>query len=185
MSDRKNRVCPVELAGGLDNRFRRWIQNPTKILAPYIKEGMIALDLGCGPGFFSIELAKLVGQTGKVIAADLQDGMLQKLRNKIQGTELEQRITLHLCQPDKIGVVDTVDFVLLFYMVHEIPEPHRLFSELSAIVKPEGRMLIIEPIFHVSNKMFKHTIQLTQTAGFIAIERPKVLFSKSVLLQKK
>ncbi len=40
MSDRKKRVCPVEIAGGLDNRLRRWIQNPQKILGPYIEEGI-------------------------------------------------------------------------------------------------------------------------------------------------
>lgn len=84
----KTRVCPVEMAGSLDNRIRRWVQDPQKILAPYIAEGMTVLDLGCGPGFFSIDMAQMVGKSGRVIAADLQEGMLQKLRDKIQGTEL-------------------------------------------------------------------------------------------------
>ena len=91
MSNRRNRVCPVERAGSLDNRIRRWLQNPRKILEPYIKEGMTVLDVGCGPGFFSIEIAQLVGKSGRVIAADLQEGMLQKLRDKIRGTELEEQ----------------------------------------------------------------------------------------------
>lgn len=52
MNEVKNRVCPVELAGSLDNKIRKWFQNPQKILAPYIKEGMKVLDIGCGPGFF-------------------------------------------------------------------------------------------------------------------------------------
>jgi ubiquinone/menaquinone biosynthesis C-methylase UbiE len=70
------------------------LQNPRKILGPYIKEGMTVLDVGCGPGFFSIELAQMVGKSGRVIASDLQEGMLRKLREKIQGTEFEERITL-------------------------------------------------------------------------------------------
>ena len=75
---RRNKyVCPAALAGSLDNRIRRWFQNPQKILSPYIKEGMTVLDIGCGPGFFSVEIAHLVGKTGRVIAADLQEGMLQ------------------------------------------------------------------------------------------------------------
>jgi ubiquinone/menaquinone biosynthesis C-methylase UbiE len=45
-------------------------------------------------GHFTIAMAKMVGISGKVISADLQDGMLQKLGNKIKGTELEERITL-------------------------------------------------------------------------------------------
>jgi len=95
MSDRNNCVCPVEIAGGLDNRIRRWLQNPKKILGPYIEEGKIILDLGCGPGFFSIDMAQMVGKSGRVIASDLQEGMLHKVRDKIKGTELEERITLH------------------------------------------------------------------------------------------
>ncbi|MCW9096800.1 MAG: methyltransferase domain-containing protein, partial [Ignavibacteriaceae bacterium] len=93
MCDNKNRICPVEKADSLDTRFRRWFQSPKKILKPYIKEGMTVLDLGCGPGFFSIELAKMVGSSGKVITADLQKGMLEKLKEKIKGTQLENRIT--------------------------------------------------------------------------------------------
>jgi ubiquinone/menaquinone biosynthesis C-methylase UbiE len=182
MNNRKTRVCPMEKAGLLDNRFRRWFQNPTKILAPYIKEGMTALDLGCGPGYFSIDLAKLVGQPGKVIAADLQDEMLQRLRNKIAGTELEQRITLHLCQPDKIGLAEKVDFILLFYMVHEIPDQSRLFTELATILKPDGQILIVEPSFHVSKQAFDLMLRIAQGAGFMPAERPKMLLSKGVVL---
>ena len=85
MESKRNRVCPVELAGSLDNKIRRWLQDPRKILAPYVKEGMTALDIGCGPGFFSIEMAKMVGRNGKVISADLQEGMLKKLGKKIKG----------------------------------------------------------------------------------------------------
>ena len=83
MNNEKLRVCPVERAGSLDSKLRKWFQNPSKILAPFIKEGMKVLDVGCGPGFFSIEIAKMVGKNGKVFSADLQEGMLQKLRNKI------------------------------------------------------------------------------------------------------
>ncbi|NTV46785.1 MAG: methyltransferase domain-containing protein, partial [Chlorobiales bacterium] len=127
MSNEKQRVCPVELAGSLDSPIRRWLQDPQKILCPYIEEGMTVLDIGCGPGFFSIGMAQLVGKTGRVIAADLQEGMLQKIRDKISGTELEKRITLHKCEETRIGVSEPVDFVLLFYMVHEVPNKEGLF----------------------------------------------------------
>ncbi len=52
MSNRNNHVCPVEEAGILDNKFRRWLQKPQKIVSPYIEEGITVLDIGCGPGFF-------------------------------------------------------------------------------------------------------------------------------------
>jgi ubiquinone/menaquinone biosynthesis C-methylase UbiE len=91
MDNEHNRVCPVGLADSLDSRIRRWLQDPQKILFPFVRQGMTVLDIGCGPGFFSIELAKMVGRTGRVISADLQDGMLRKLSAKIRGTELMRR----------------------------------------------------------------------------------------------
>lgn len=184
MSDRKRRVCPVERAGGLDNRIRRWLQNPQKILGPYIKEGMTVLDVGCGPGFFTLDMAQMVGKTGRVIASDLQEGMLQKVRDKIKGTVLEERIKLHKCEENKIGVPEPVDFILLFYMVHEVENKDRFFNEVKTILKPNGKVLIVEPPFHVSRSAFKETVRKAMDVGFTAVEGPKVIFSKTVILKK-
>lgn len=184
MDNKNNRVCPVERAGSLDSHIRSWIQNPEKILRPYIKEGMTVLDFGCGPGFFSIDIAKMIGESGQVIACDLQEGMLQKIRAKIHGTELEKRIILHQCQETRIGVSENIDFILAFYMVHEIPNKETFFREINVLLKPHGQVLIVEPPFHVSKKAFEETIKTALDSGFVAIERPKVLFSKAVILQK-
>jgi len=183
--DRNNHVCPVERAGILDHRIRRWLQDPQKILRPYIEEGMTVLDIGCGPGFFSIDLAQMVGRSGRVIASDLQEGMLQKLRDKIQGTELEERITLHPCEENKVGVSVNVDFVLAFYMVHEVPNPKKFFEEIKSILKPDGQMLIVEPPFRVSKKAFEEMIREARDAGLKPVQGPKVLFSKTVILKKR
>jgi ubiquinone/menaquinone biosynthesis C-methylase UbiE len=184
MGDRKNRVCPVEIAGSLDNRIRRWLQNPQKILRPYIGEGMTVLDLGCGPGFFSVDIAQMVGKSGRVIAADLQEGMLQKLRDKIRGTDLEGRITLHKCEENKIGLSEEVDFILAFYMVHEVPHQEELFNEMNSIIKRSGQVFIIEPPFHVSKTVFEETIRSARDAGFTPVERPKVFLGRTVILNK-
>jgi ubiquinone/menaquinone biosynthesis C-methylase UbiE len=181
VSNERNRVCPVELAGSLDNRLRRWLQDPRKILRPYIKEGMTVLDLGCGPGFFSIDLARMVGKSGRVIASDLQERMLQKLKDKIQGTELEERITLHKCVVNKIGVLEDVDFVLAFYMVHEIPHQERFLNEIKSILKLDGQLFIVEPPFHVSKTAFEEMVKKAKDAGFTPVERPKVFFGKTVI----
>jgi ubiquinone/menaquinone biosynthesis C-methylase UbiE len=184
MDEGKHRVCPVAISGSLDNRFRRWLQNPRKILDPYIEEGMTVLDFGCGPGFFTIDIAQMVGKTGRVIASDLQEGMLQKLRNKIRGTELEERITLHKCQESRIGLSEKVDFVLAFYMVHEISDREAFFQEIAAILKPNGQALIVEPPFHVSKRAFQETIRTARRAGLSPAESPKMLFNKAVVLRK-
>lgn len=184
MGNGKNRVCPVAMAGSLDNRLRRWVQNPRKILDPYIQEGMTVLDLGCGPGYFTIDIAQMVGKSGRVIAADLQQGMLQKLKNKIQGTEFEQRIALHQCAEGRIGLSEHVDFILAFYMLHEIPDQEALFNEMGAILKPKGQIFVVEPPFHVSKTGFEETIRKAQGAGFIPVQRPKIFLSKTVILKR-
>ena len=183
MNNDKNRVCPVELANSLDSKVRRWLQNPQKILSPYIREGMTALDIGCGPGFFSTEIAKLVGEKGKVIAADLQEGMLKKLKNKISGTEIEQRIKLVKCEQNNINVTEKVDFILAFYVVHEVPGKDKLFASLKNILNEKGQLLIVEPkLFHVTKNEFASTVQTAEKAGFKATTGPKLLFTFSALL---
>jgi len=181
---RNNPICPVERAGIFDHRIRRWLQDPRKILKPYVEEGMTVLDIGCGPGFFSMDLAHMVGRSGRVIASDLQEGMLQKLRDKIQGTELEERITLHQCKKDEVGVSEDVDFVLAFYMVHEVPNPKRFFEEIKSILKPNGQMLVVEPPFRVSRKALEQTVRKARDAGWKPVEGPKVFLSKTVILKK-
>jgi len=184
MSGKNIHVCPVQIAGGLDNRIRKFFQNPEKILKNHIEEGMIVLDLGCGPGFFSVEMAKMVGKSGEVIAVDLQERMLQILKNKIQGIEIENRIKLHKCQEDIIGISEKVDFVLAFYMFHEVPNQKKLLEEIKSILKPNGNILIVEPKFHVSKQAFEVTLQKAEEIGLIIAEMPKVLLSRAVVLKK-
>src|SRR5512141_1474157 len=147
--NRPARICPAELSGSLDNSIRKFFQNPVKILNPFIEKGMTVLDLGCGPGFFSVEILDMFTSSGKVIAADLQEDMIEKVRSKIKGTESEKIIVLHKCEEDKVGVTEKVDFVLAFWMVHEVPDKQKLITELKSILKPAGKMFIIEPKFHV------------------------------------
>jgi ubiquinone/menaquinone biosynthesis C-methylase UbiE len=150
-----------------------------------MEEGMTVLDIGCGPGSFTLDMAQMVGESGRVIAADLQEGMLEKLRSKIQGTQLEQRVTLHKCQEDRIGVCDNVDFALAFYMVHEVPDQQVFFDELQSVLRPDGRILIVEPPLHVSKKAFEETIGKARDAGLMPVERPRVFLSKAVVLKNE
>ncbi|MFH1441984.1 MAG: class I SAM-dependent methyltransferase [Candidatus Omnitrophota bacterium] len=178
------KICPAERAGYLDNIFRKWGHNPKKILGNYIKEGMAVLDIGCGPGFFTLEMAEMVGESGRVIAADLQADMLEKVRNKIKGREQAKRIILHKTTEDKIGVTQEVDFVLAFYILHEVPSQENFFMELKTILRPGGKVLLAEPKFHVSRKMFTDSINKAVVFGFIPVEYPKIFFSNAVVLSK-
>jgi ubiquinone/menaquinone biosynthesis C-methylase UbiE len=145
---------------------------------------MTVLDVGCGPGFFSIDMALMVGKSGRVIACDLQEGMLQKVKEKIKGTGFEERIKLHKCEEGKIGVSDHVDFVLLFYVVHEVPNKEGLFDEIGTVLNANGRVLIVEPPFHVSKSAFEEAIKKAREVGFVENVGPKMLFHKTVVLTK-
>jgi ubiquinone/menaquinone biosynthesis C-methylase UbiE len=175
-------VCPAEYSGSLDNWLRRLIHKPAKILKPYVSNQMTVLDLGCGPGYFTGELARLVGDKGSVIAADLQQAMLDKVRLKIKGTDMEPRVKMHRCLEDKIGISEKVNLVLAFWMVHEVPDQTGLFKELRSLLNTGGRVWIIEPKIHVREAAFNKMIATAESEGFEVIERPKVSLSRTIML---
>jgi ubiquinone/menaquinone biosynthesis C-methylase UbiE len=181
----KSRVCSVERAGALDAGIRKLVHNPHKILKPYVKEGMSAMDLGCGPGFFTIEMAKLVGKNGKVTAVDLQEGMLEIVRKKVTKTNLQDIVEFHKCPNDRIGLSKTFDFILVFYMLHEVPDQPSFLKEVFSLLKPDGKVLIVEPKFHVTKSDFDSSEEILKSIGFEIVEEPKVFISRAVLIRRK
>jgi ubiquinone/menaquinone biosynthesis C-methylase UbiE len=178
------RVCPWWLCFTFDNFFRRMLQNPQRILRPYVKPGWTALDVGPGLGYFTLPLARLVGDTGKVIAVDLQKEMLEGIRRRALKAGLLKRIELRQTTPDKIGINEPLDFCLAFWMVHEVPDKPRFLSEISAGLKPGGLFLLVEPNLHVSRINYRETLQTAIGTGLKVIEEPHIFFSNSALLQK-
>ena len=87
-------ICPWWLAYTFDNPLRRYFHDPQVILTPYLQEGMTAIDLGCGMGYFSRAMAKIVGDTGKVISADLQKEMLAITRMRAEKDGVARLIQL-------------------------------------------------------------------------------------------
>ena len=89
--------------------------------------------------YFSIAMAKMVGEFGKVIAVDVQEEMLQILRKKAAQQGLESRIVTHKSDPDRIGISEKVDFALAFYMVHEVPNAEAFLMEIVSLLKPKRK----------------------------------------------
>ncbi|MFH1849389.1 MAG: class I SAM-dependent methyltransferase [archaeon] len=175
-------VCPVEKAGFLDNAFRRWVHNPEKILRGLVKPGMTVLDFGCGPGVFSVAMAQMVGKCGRVIAADLQQGMLDKLQDKIRRAGVGN-ICVHKCEKNKIGITEKVDFALAFYVVHEVPDQMELFRELKSLLRTGGMVLVVEPKMHVNACAFEKTVNTAISAGLAAVERRGIFLSWGMAFQ--
>ena len=184
MNIQSTNVCPLEGAGALDIGIRKWFHNPQKIFAPYITPTMKILDIGCGPGFFSVGLAPCIEEHGHITAVDLQQGMLDKVRKKIEGTSLENKITLHKCNKNSLNLTGTFDFAFSFWVVHEIPDKERLFRELKSLISVDGKVLIVEPKVHTGKKYFAQLEKILNQNGFEVIGSPRVFFSRSILLRK-
>jgi ubiquinone/menaquinone biosynthesis C-methylase UbiE len=177
-------VCSAEHARFLDTALRKLVHNPIKILKPYIQSGMKVADIGCGPGFFTIPIAQLVGDKGSVYAYDLQSEMLDKVSLKIRKNRLEPRVSVHLCETERINFVTEVDCVLGFFMVHEVPDIQALMREVYATLVPGGIFIVVEPIFHVSTKQFRRICDQAEKEGFSLAKGPRVLFGRSAVLKK-
>jgi ubiquinone/menaquinone biosynthesis C-methylase UbiE len=174
-------VCPSSLSSILDNYIRKKIHNPEKILSEYIKPGYTVVDIGCGPGYFSIPMANMVGKEGKVISVDLQEPMLLKLKSKAINKKIEDRIKLINCEVNDIKVEEKADFILTFWMVHEVDDVARLFQQIVKIMKPGAIYLFSEPKIHVPKKKYQDTLNIAKSVGLKPKNEVAIRFSRSIV----
>ncbi|WP_444549564.1 SAM-dependent methyltransferase [Candidatus Magnetomonas plexicatena] len=179
---KEHHVCPWYLAYTFDNPLRNLAHEPKKLLSPYVKAGMRVLDIGCGMGYFSIGMAKLVGDSGHITSVDLQPKMLEVLTKRAKCAGVANRITPVLCKENSLEVTEKVDFVLAFWVVHEMPDQNGLFKQVSAMLNPGAKMFIAEPKMHVKEKDFKASIETANEHGLFLVETPKVFMSQSAVL---
>lgn len=184
-TDRDTCVCPARHARWLVTGIRKYLHDPNKVLAGLIERGQTAVDIGCGPGYFTIPMAEMVGESGCVVAVDLQQEMLEILSERAQAAAVENRIRPVRCEADRLGVEAKADFALAFYMVHEAPDPLRLFAEVFDLLKPGGRLLLVEPKFHVSAQAFDKTLAVAREVGLKPIANPRIFGSRSALLLRE
>ena len=180
-----NMVCPWWLCYSFDNPLRRLIHDPERLLKPHVKSGMTAVDIGCGMGHFTLGMAKLVGPYGEVVAVDLQEKMLAVLGLRALKAGLSDRIIPHRCLPDKLGVTKPADFVLVFWMAHEVRNKPRFFGEIFSLLKTGGRLLLVEPKLHVTRNSFGRTVEMCRAAGFQLLDEPAIALSRAVRIEKR
>ncbi len=181
-----NHICPWQGGGLLTISLRKLFNNPNKIMMPYLSEGMSAADIGCGMGFFTIPMSKMAGERGNVIAIDIQSEMLDGLKQKAMKNGCSN-ITPHLCDASSLHAEQwklSVDFALLFWMLHEVPDAERLIREIHEMLVLGGRLLFVEPMVHVGNASFQRSLSLFKKCGFTLIEEPKISISRAAAFQK-
>lgn len=168
----KQNVCPWWLGYTFLIPTRKYQHDPQKILGPHIKEGMTVMDYGCAMGYFSVPLARMTGNKGKVYCVDIQDKMLSNLERRAKKYSVD-----NIIKPLRIGknynpdqLREKLDFILLFAVVHEVPDKKQLFTDLYQMSKTGCKVLFAEPKGHVKQANFDNSIQLAREAGFSVLD---------------
>ena len=183
----EHRVCPWWIGYLLANPVRRLLQDPRQILSPHVRKGMTVLEPGPGMGFFTLDLLRLAGASGRVVAVEIQSRMLEALKRRASKAGLLERLDARLSRPDSMGLNDldgAVDFTLAFAMVHELPAAGRFFAELSRASKPGARVLLAEPAGHVKPPEFEVELQRAAEAGWKVVDLPAIRRTRAALLEK-
>ena len=177
------RSYPSLLVRAFDNPVRRAMHRPEVLFGTLVRQGDTVIDVGCGPGYFTTALAGLVGPQGRVLAADIRPGMLQAARQSAQRSGMLDRITFVHCTREQLGITERADFVLAFWMVHEVGRARTVtfLRELRTLMKPGARLLIAEPKVHVPAEVFARVVAGARDAGFAVSEGPPVRLSRSIL----
>lgn len=109
-----------------------------------VKPGMTVCDMGCGNGFYSLKLAEMVGQDGKVLAVDIQSEMLRLLKARAEEQGIDN-IELILGDLDNPKLPEgKVDLILCVDVYHEFSHPVEMLAGMRKALKPEGRIALLE-----------------------------------------
>jgi len=180
-------VCPPWVGYFLLNPLRKLLENPDKILGPFVREGMIVLEPGCGMGYFTLPLARMVGPKGRVVALEIQSKMLSALERRARKAGLFARVELRHIAAEELGIEDLsgkVDLAVALHMVHEVPDKVSFFIEVWKALKPGGKLLVVEPKGHVSQDQFEQTLAVAEKTDFVLATMYSKMGGREALLTK-
>ncbi len=145
---RRPRPMPHQMAHWLDHAARLKYRNPGATLGLFgLFGGMTVLDLGCGTGLFTAEMARMVGAEGTVHAVDLQPSMLARAQARLGRQGLAERVKFHAVGAYDLPLRDnSVDVAVLIAVLGEIPDPAQALAEVRRVLKPGARLAISEEL---------------------------------------
>jgi FkbM family methyltransferase len=129
----------------LDSLDRKKIIPPDVVLKfMNVQQGDTLLDIGAGIGYFAIPALDYVGDTGRVIAADISIEMLDELKRRVKEQQ-KKEIQCVLCTEDGVAISEkSADKILLAFVFHEIENSTAYLQEIKKYLKCSGELTIVE-----------------------------------------
>jgi len=135
----------VEGAAWLDRPEREAEEAPSMAIAALgIAQGAVVADVGAGSGYYTVRLAQVVGPSGRVVATDLQPGMLDLIRAKVERQGLTNVTLVQGRRDDPNLPAASFDLIVLVDVYHELASPQIFVRKLREALKPGGRLVLIE-----------------------------------------
>ena len=141
-------LAPTMGVGGaawLDRPERESEEAPSKAIAALdIRPGSVVADVGAGSGYYTVRLSRAVGAAGRVVATDLQPGMLDIIRSKVTRERLTNVEVVQGRADDPVLPAGAFDLILMVDVYHELASPQIFVRKLKEALKPDGRLVLIE-----------------------------------------
>jgi ubiquinone/menaquinone biosynthesis C-methylase UbiE len=140
-------ALPMGVAGApwLDRRERELEEEPDLAMRLIrVQRGQTVADLGAGSGYFTVRLAKAVGDAGRVYAVDIQQGMLDLLQRAVTKARLSNVVSVLAAPDDPRLPPESLDLVLMVDVYHELSTPQVTLGHLKRALKPGGRLVLLE-----------------------------------------
>lgn len=169
LASRRHEIpCPTWLSWlvELDNPLAKTNRSAFIVEHMDLEPGMSVLDAGCGPGRLTLPIASKLGSQGRVLAVDIQQGMLDRTKEKISKAGLNNVDYLLAGLGDGELPSETFDRALLVTVLGEIPDRESALSELFKAVKPGGILVVAELVFDPHYQSRKTLSRLATEAGF-------------------
>ena len=162
--------CPYALAWLVNNPVRRWYMRATLDRAG-VQPGERVLELGPGPGAFTVEAARRTEPGGRLVAVDIQPRMIAAVEKRVGEAGLTN-VETYVASAYELPLEDgSVDRAFLVTVLPEIPDRGRALAELRRVLKPGGVLSITEEFLDPDYPLARTTIDWAQAAGFELAER--------------